>query len=179
MKIKEFVETAAKVTNTKIIEGMIELKPYVPFTQKKELAKKIVEKSKVVEHGYVRIDEMQRYLIFVVEVLKTYTNLEFSDDPEEMSAEYDMLVQNGILATVIGMFTEEYEVILSLTDMEVAYILNENSTSYQLSRFLNVLDERLGNVLQSVTNKVNSFDLDSLGIGVEELKQLGELLGIK
>ena len=175
MKIYEFIEKAKVTNNEQMIKKMINTKEYLPFAEKKVLAKRIVEKSKVQENGFTRIDEINKYLIFTVECIQAYTDLEFDESLDVASSEYDMLVQNKKLNTVIGTFESEYKTVLELCAMEVDFIMQSNSIEYQTAMLFNGIINILGSLSGVLEDKVNSFNIDDL-ISPEQLMQLNGFL---
>ena len=175
MKIYEFIEKAKVTNNEQMIKKMINTKEYLPFAEKKALAKRIVEKSKVQENGFTRIDEINKYLIFTVECIQAYTDLEFDESLDVASSEYDMLVQNKKLNAVISTFENEYKTVLELCAMEVDFITQSNSVEYQTAMLFNGIINILSSLSGALEDKVNSFNIDDL-ISPEQLMQLNGFL---
>lgn len=177
MKTNEFIVKAGKAENVQILKSMLNVKEYLPFNKKKALAKRIVEDSIIEENGFVRIDEISKYLIFTIGVLEAYTDLEFDEDLDIAAEEYDVLAKENKLNTIISFFESEYNTLLSLTQMEVDYILQQNSVEYQTAKLFDEVGSAVNRLSDILADKVDSFDISNLGISMEQIAQLSEFLG--
>ena len=176
MKVNEFLSKAEKAESVQILKSMLNVKEYLSFNEKKALVKHIVEASTVEENGFTRIDEINKYLIFTLEVLKAYTDLEFDEDLDIAATEYDMLVKANKLNIIIGLFESEYNVILNLAQMEVDSTLQKNSIEYQTARLFDELGSAVSKLSSVLIDKVDNFNIDDLGISTEQIAQLGAFL---
>ena len=74
MKINELINNIKNNPNASLTK-VIQTKSYLPFEDKIELVKRIVDKSSTVENGFVQIDGIDQYYNFTVETIKAYTNI--------------------------------------------------------------------------------------------------------
>ena len=123
MTIREFVEAykAKKFMNTKQgvderaewIKKELEVKEYIPFREKREIAEMIVAAYTNEVDGIKKHDSISAYVGFVAASISAHTNLRFGDDP---IADYDLLAESGLLPQIVAMFQEshnEIDILLS------------------------------------------------------------------
>ena len=127
MTVKNFIEEFKnkKIMNTQIapnavaeyLQKTLEIKDYIPFSDKKRIAEMVVEQNSTVDNGIVKIDSVGQFIGFVVAMLVAHTNLEINiEDP---IADYDLLSEAGLLEPIIAQFQkllELDEVKLQFTD---------------------------------------------------------------
>ena len=176
MRVSEFITKANKVESAQLLKSMLEVKEYLPFNEKKALAKRIVEASLIEEDGFIRVDEISKYLIFTIELIKAYTNLEFDEDLDVAAEEYDILAREGKLNTVLGFFESEYNTILSFTQMEADYIMQQNSVEYQVTKLFSQVGSSVSQLSDTLADKIENFDIGNLGISMDQIAQLGSFL---
>lgn len=177
MKTNEFITKAGKAESAQILKSMLNVKEYLPFNEKKALVKRIVEESAIEENGFIRIDEISRYLVFTIRALETYTDLEFDEDLSIAAEEYDILARENKLNTIISFFEAEYNTLLSLVQMEVDYVLQQNSIECQVAKLIDEVGSAVTRLSGVLEDKVNDFDISDLGISADQIAQLGEFLG--
>lgn len=177
MKINEFIAKVGKIENTTVIKNTLIVKDYLPFSEKKALAKRIIAKSIVEENGFVRIDEIDKYLIFTIEVIQAYTNLEFDEDINVASKEYDLLANGNKLSMIIDMFESEYKIILDLTCMEASYVTQQNGIEYQAASLFNGINQSLTKLTNVLLNKVEEFNINDLGVSEDDMAQFLNFMG--
>ena len=176
MTVNELIEKTGKIDNANIIKSALSVKEYLPFLEKKALAKRIVEKCTVEENGYAIIDEINKYLVFTIEVLSAYTNLEFAADINVAAAEYDVLVQKNKLGTIISLFDSEYKIVLDLVRMEVESVLQRNSVQYQTAAFFDVVNTAINSLTDTLRNKIDNFSFDDFGISASQIAQMTDFM---
>ena len=191
MKINEFIETfkAKKVMNTQInpnavgeyIKKELEVKDYVPFAEKRELCKRVLDTCTTKGNGgLVKVDSVSRYIIFTLSIISKYTNLEFStgEDIEFDSLdEYDMLCENYLLNPILEVIGAEYATCNNILNMMMADIEANNNTieavlGYNLEKITNSIDY----LIDVLADKVDELNLDLNQIDIDEYKWLLELL---
>ena len=150
----------------------IEVEQYLPLEKKLDLIIAVIEKSGNSEAGFFNLVQLQTY--YVIEMVKTYTNLSFTDKQMEDAPKfYDMLILNGVWA-----FLEE-----KIPATEREYIWNNivemanRVTEYQNSVLgvLKQLSQDKESLDFDVTDIVNKLqDPESLTL----LKQLTDKAGL-
>lgn len=192
--VKNFVEDfkAKKIMNTTInpnavaeyIEKTLEVKKYLPFAEKRELCKKVLDACNTVDRdtGLVQVDSVSRYLIFTITMLAKYTCLEFSSGQDNMDSldEYDLLCQNDLLNPILEVIGTEYETCNNLLNMMMGDVVaNHNTVENVLgaatTRMLDIVDD-FSWTLQS---KIEELNLDLNEIDIDKYKGLIEMFARK
>ena len=186
MKILDFVNEikAKKIMNTQyqphavedFIKEKLNIKTYVPFVEKRELCKKVLDASCTRNGGIVEVDSVSRYILFTIAIISKYTNLEFSSgEDEEFDSidEYDMLCQNDLLNPILDVIGMEYTTCNNILNMMMADInANNNNIAAVLDksaqRLLDIVD-KLKDVLE---DKVEELNLDLSQIDIDAYKGL-------
>jgi hypothetical protein len=174
MKINEFIEKYKKQNLTQSIKSLLAVKNYLPYEEKKKFVDEILYKCKVINHGYVQIDEIKKYIVFTIGIIGTYTNLEFDKNFNVAVSEYDALCEAGVLNDIIGLFEGEYNTVLNMVNMRQDYILQENNIDYQVIKFLNGLSEKIDFALMSIADNFSSFS--EMNITSEDINKLTNLI---
>ena len=178
MKINEFIEKYKKQNLTQFTKSLLTVKNYLPYMDKQALVNNILSKCKMTNYGYIQIDEMKKYIVFTIEIIKAYTNLEFDEDFNVAITEYDALCEAGVLNNIIETFEGEYKTVLNMVAMRQDYILQSNSVECQVARFLNGINDRLDDVMELVSGQFGSFkDLNISSEDIDKLTQVIASLG--
>ena len=175
MKINEFIEKYKKNNGVQTVSRLISVKNYLPFTEKQALVNQILNRCKVSNYGYIQFDETKKYIVFTIEVIKVYTNLEFDEDFNVAITEYDALCEANVLNSIIGTFESEYRTVLNMVTMRQDYIIQGNSIECQVAKFLSGLNDRLDDVLEIISNRVG--DYKDVNITVDDINKLTDLIG--
>ena len=153
--IEEFDKAAAKDRATKKTTETERLirkhitSYYISYEVKISEAKKIIQHSSyetIDGREYFRINSPVRYLLFMMSVIRSYTDLEF--DTTNTMIQFDLLEQRGILdliTQVIGDDYDKFQTVLSMTLDDL--ISNERSLISKLSDLgdvLSVLLDQMG-----------------------------------
>lgn len=175
MKVAEFVKNfqERKIVNTKVnpnavsdyLNKELEIKAYIPFNRKRQIAEMIVEQNISVVDGIKKYDDIGSYVSLIVASIVAHTNLQFSDDPVD---DYDILAASGLLPQIIAEFQGSHEEIGILLKMAIASELEDNNVNVLVGRFLDGILKKLGD-----------FDLKNLfgaDIKEEDLAKLNGLL---
>ena len=165
MKVNEFVQTM-KNNKTKSVKAVINTKDYLPYQRKVALVQSIMDKCVTEVNGYVSIDELDQYVVFVCDIISAYTDLEFGILYWE---DYDLLAENQLLNSVVATFAEEYKTVLNMLNVEKETILSRNSIEYQVAGLVNKIESAVDEFVDSMTNKIDT-DVDF------NMEQFGELL---
>ena len=128
MKVNELVEKYKNCKDDSFTTD-ITVKNYLPIAEKKALAKKVIDKCKVVKNGIVKINEIDKYIVFTIEVIRAYTELEFDEDFNKAMEEYDALCICGLLNPILDTFKEEYKIVFNFVNMQMDYVLQENNVN--------------------------------------------------
>ena len=173
MKINELINNIKGNPNASMSK-LIGAKQYLPFEDKIELVKRIVDKSSTVENGFVQINGIDQYYNFTVETIEAYTNIEFENGYED----YDALCAYGVLGSIIATFEGEYNMILSLVEMEKKRVLEQNSVENQIAKLINTVEQKVNEVADAIMNKANAFDFSGLNIAQEDIEKLSNIISL-
>lgn len=181
MQIKEFVDAykAKKFMNIKTaaeeksewLRKELEIKTYIPFKQKREIAEMIVAQNTKEVNGIKKYDDISSYVSLVVASIVAHTNLKFGTDPIE---DYDILAETGLLPQIIVEFQSSHEEIGILLKMAIAAELENNNINVLVGHFLDNILKKLDGVGEALKGKFDGFDIkDLLGdIKQEDLARL-------
>ncbi|MCQ2075991.1 MAG: hypothetical protein MJZ20_03010 [Bacteroidaceae bacterium] len=172
---KNFVEELAKKTGPQL-NAALEINYYLPFMGKKALVERVINASIEIESGYVVIDEITKYITFTMEILKAYTNLEFSVDMETAILEFDMLCASGVLSKTITLIEGEYKALIELLNMQADYVRRANSVDAQMARLIDKINNKLDNASEFLKSQIDKVDFDDMGISKDDIAKLKAFL---
>ena len=177
MKIAEFVENykAKKFINTRQgvdekaewLKKELEIKTYIPFIEKRQIAEMIVEQYTDEVDGIKKHDGIAAYVGFVTAMIASHTALEFSDNPV---ADYDLLSESGLLPQIVSEFQQDYNECDIVLKMALAMELEDNNT--------NVL---IGNFLDGVLKKLDTLSVVLKNIKLNEIfkeENMAKIVGL-
>lgn len=188
MTIKTFVENykAKRFMNTKQgvdervewIKKELEVKEYLPFAEKRELCKVVLDACCTKEDGLVKVDSVSRYIIFTLSVLSRYTTLEFSSGEEYDSLdEYDMLCESHLLDIILAVIGDEYTACNNMLNMMMDDIMtNNNTVEAVLGHALGKVSDSLDDLIGTFADKVEEMELDLSQIDITSLKGILDLI---
>lgn len=181
MKINEFIEVM-KNNKNKMLKGeqlqqlvskTLEVKDYMSIKCKKELVNEIINDCVMYEDGIFKFDDIDKYICFTMKIIAAYTNIELSMDIED---DYDALCETKLLNVVVDTFACEYENVKLLLQMKCDYILSSNNIEAQFGKFLNEILDKVDNVTNIISNKIEDFDVKKLPIDANILNKLMEFV---
>lgn len=190
MKIREFCEAykAKRFMNTKQgvdervewIRKELEVKEYLPFREKRQIAEMIVAQNIKEVDGIKKYDSIDGYVSFVVASIAAHTVIEFSTDPV---ADYDLLAESGLLTQIINEFQESHNEIDIILKMALASELEDNNVNVLVGHFLDKILKKIDDFGDALKDKFEDFNIsDILGAdfnGEDLTKLIGLLDKIK
>lgn len=191
MKVVEFIKNfnEKKIQNTKVapnavsefLKKELEIKDYVPFSEKRELCQKVLKTCNTRDKsGLVKVDSVSRYIIFTLSVISEYTNIEFSsgeDSKLDPLDEYDMLCKNHLLNPILEVIGEEYAACNNMLNMMMTDIeTNNNTVEAVLGHNLGKLVGSIDDFIDVLATKVEGLNLDLNQIDIEKYKGLIDML---
>lgn len=190
--VKNFVENykAKRFMNTKQgvderiewIKQELEVKNYLPFAEKRELCKAVLDACCTKEDGIVKVDSVSRYIIFTLSVLSRYTTLEFSsgeDADYDSLDEYDMLCESHLLDLIIAVIGDDYAACNNMLNMMLDDIMtNNNTVEAVLGHALGKVSDSLDDLIGTFADKVEEMELDLSQIDFDKLDKLKGLLDL-
>lgn len=177
MRVQELVEAINNNKNKMlkaeqlqaVLRKALEVKEYISIKEKKALVNDIINECILYEDGVYKFNDIEKYICFTMNTIKTYTNLEFSNDIEN---DYDILCKEKLLEKIIDLFKKEYDEVNILLQMQTDYILSQNAIEVQVGKFLDELLDKINNITKAASDKIENFDFTNLPINSEELKKL-------
>ena len=143
-------------------ENKIEIKQYLPITDKLDLVDITLQKSKEDRlYNPLKID-----MFFHLNLIYLYTNLTFTDKQrEDENKLYDLLESNGLIDLIVAEIPEkEYTILLNKINEKVENELKYNTTAAAIiSKIINDLPASA----EAAQKIVNNFDKDKYQAVVE------------
>ena len=182
MTIKEFIDAykAKRFMNTKQgvderiewIRNTLEVREYIPFMQKRQIAEMVVEQNIEVVDGIKKYDSINGYIGLMVASIMAHTSLEFSDNPV---TDYDLLAESGLLMEILAEIEGSHQEIDLLLHMALDMELEDNEINAAVGRLLNKVSDMLDDVAEVAKDKLENFDLQNffdIDIKKEDLVKL-------
>ena len=153
----------------------LEIKTYIPFKQKREIAEMIVAQNIREVDGIKKYDDINSYVSLVVASIVAHTNLKFGADPIE---DYDILAETGLLPQIVAEFQGSHEEIGILLKMAIAAELEDNNINVLVGHFLNSILKKLDGLGEALKSKLDGFNVEDLfgDIKQEDLTKLSGIL---
>ena len=192
MKVLEFCERFMNMGNPSSARDFfyenITIKKYIPFVNKVTLTERLIDialferkesikQGKTVREktGNIKVDSIVQYILFYRLIIENYTNLEV--ETEGFFAEYDALVQSGVLDWIIKDIPEkEIKELTMLIDMKKSDVLQNYATptafiTQQVERFSMLSGVMLKPILEKIEEQLINLDddkIDKLGKAIEK-----------
>lgn len=159
MKINEFIEAMSKENSAKRIGAIIETKKYLPIAEKRRIVETVIEACTEDDGGFIKVDSLDKYIMFTIAVISNYTNLEFGLDGDFLS-DYDRLCEAGLLDAVIATFDKEYARTNDILNMMLADKLQNNSAEASLANIVDSVNNYMDKLVGTLNNKIEEMNLD-------------------
>ena len=185
MKINEFIKdySAQNFINTsngveekiKYLKKKLNVKPYIPFTEKRELCETVLDGCCETVGSIVEVDSVSRYLFFTIAIIAKYTDLEFGKtDGLDSVDEYDMLCQIGVLNEILAVIGGEYETCNNILNLMMADIdANNNNTAVVLDNAVRKLLGSVDKITDALAKKISGIELD-----LSQFDNIEKLMGL-
>ena len=139
------------------IEKRLEVKKYLPIEIKKTVAQSIIYDCTSEESGITKVDSIERYMSYVRHMIKTHTNLEYTDE------DYDKLCSTvykdtTLLNSILDTFGEDAKECTRILNLMMDDYMQEMTIDFAIARFLNKLNERI----DGLASKFENFDFNSM-----------------
>lgn len=178
-KAKRFMVTKNGVDEKiEYLKTELELKEYVPFADKRELCKAVIDACCTKEGGLIKVDSVSRYIIFTISIISKYTSLEFSSGEEYDSLdEYDMLCEAGLLNPILALIGDEYAACNNMLNMMMDDVIaNNNTVEAVLGYTLGGVSNSLDKLIDALAEKIEDMEIDLSQIDIEKYKGLFDLI---
>ena len=188
MLVRDFVENykAKNFMNTKQgveervawIKKELGLVQYLPFADKRELCKNVIDACCTKENGLVKVDSVTRYILFTIFVISKYTNLEFNADEDYDSLdEYDMLCESRLLNPILELIGDEYAACNNMLNMMMDDVItNNNTVEAVIGHALGSVSGSLDGLISSFAKKVEEMEFDFSQINIDKYKGILDLI---
>ena len=144
----------------------LQVKEYLPIAEKKEIAKQIIEGSIINKNGVIKIDSVERYMLYVKHMILSHTILHYTD------ADYDMLCSteyNGttLLNAIMELFAADAQECTRILNLMTDDYMQEMSLEFTLAKFLNKLSDTIDDLSLYLESSMDSalpedMDIDKL-----------------
>lgn len=178
-KAKNFMNNKQGIEDrVKWIQKELDITTYLPFAEKRELCKQVLDACCTKENGLVKVDSVTRYILFTISVISKYTNLEFdSGEDYDSLDEYDLLCESRLLNPILELIGDEYATCNNLLNMMLDDIVSNNNTvEAVLGHTLGKISSSLDGLINVFAEKVEEMELDLSQIDIEKYKGLLDLL---
>lgn len=175
MKIVDFIETMSKENSVKRIGAILETKKYLPIAEKRRIAEAVIEACTTDNSGFIKVDSLDKYIMFTIAVISNYTNLEFGLDGDFLF-DYDRLCEAGLLDAIIATFDKEYVRTNEILNMLLTDKLQHNSAEASFAAVVNGLNNSMDKIIGSLNNKIEEMNLDLNNFNQDTLNGLLRLV---
>lgn len=175
MKIVEFIDVMSKENSAKRIGAILETKKYLPIAEKRRIVEAVIGACTEDDGGFVKVDSLDKYIMFTIAVISNYTNLEFGPDGDFLS-DYDRLCEAGLLDAVIATFDKEYARTNDILNMMLADKLQNNSAEASLAKVVDSANNYMDKLIDTLKNKIKEMNLDLNNFNQDTLNGLLRLV---
>lgn len=176
-KAKNFVTITKNGADEKSewLRSELEIKTYIPFRQKRQIAEMIVAQNISEVNGVKKYDDINSYVSLVVASIVAHTNLKFGED---VIVDYDLIAETGLLPYIIAEFQNSHEEIGIILKMAISAELEDNNINVLVGHFLDNILKKLDGVGDALKSVLDGFDIKDLfgDIKQEDLAKLSGLL---
>lgn len=173
MKVRELL---ANIKNKEFnLEKELQVKKYLPIEVKKTIAQGIIYDCTNDDNGAIKVDSVERYMSYVRYMITYHTNLEYTDDDYDMlcSTEYN---GTNLLNAVIDLFGEDAKECSRILNLMMDDYMQEMSVEVSITRFLNNLNNYIGQFADKIIQKTDDIDLKSIIPEYMDMNKLNKFL---
>ena len=149
MKIEQFIDEFNKSQNKEAYVKKHIVREYIPYSHKISLCNNIAEfttHKQVQGRKIFSIDTAMRYMLFVLTIIESYTDIELGKDDKRMQA-FDLIEQYNVMFFVANCMGEEYKRLDTVLKMQVDDIY---SNERDLPSFLDTKIDAINLVLEKM-----------------------------
>ena len=136
----------------------LKVNPYIPVMDKQKIAMDIIATCTDEIDGIVEIDYLKMDIYFKMRMLKEHTNLDISEDFDEMVDQYDALYKSCVMNRVVALFENDYDFMYDMLMQELENLEKENSLERHLVRIVH----KLNGMLDGFSDKIGDVDFNKL-----------------
>lgn len=175
MTVQEFVKKYKINPKTTDLKKHI-VNKYVPFIEKVALCNSIVNSTsykKVGERDVIMINTPARYILFVMHIINTYTDLDVDFTDGNFVKDYDALKEVGLIEAFTSVDQTTGECLLPISEYEEFNVLlnmalddlRDNQYSlvamfYNLKESLHISEDVVESVIKEMTEKMSENNIE-------------------
>lgn len=133
---------------------------YITISKKREIANRVLLMSSENMDGIIKIDSFKQRVCTLVLAAEEYVGENFGNDFDIFMDKYDELTKNGIAAHIKAM--DDYLELEFIVNGMVADTEKINSIEHSVSQMCRAIVDAIGNVSDSLADKISEFDTDIL-----------------
>jgi hypothetical protein len=168
MELIKFSNFKAKF-NSDFFNDNVEIKPYLPFANKKLIIDNVIASCITEENGLKKIDYAMKNFSLEFAIMNAYTNIDFSE-VENVVEVYDWLKEQGIIEHVTNkVYKTEYMDLVEVLDSQLEEEKRHfNSLEGIVARFASKVVEKipdskeLQKLIKSASKELKGFDIGKL-----------------
>ena len=168
MTIKEFLEKTKNTTNLKEI---LEIRTYIPITEKKAILETILDICYTVEGGVPTCDYVLKKIAFELAMIKYHTDLEIDITSE---ADYDSIQKSEIVFH--NEYLSDYDECRSLFIGMEQELRAQYSIESSIASLTNKFSNSIEGLVSGISEKMKEFDVSKFGFEDLELDRFKNLL---
>lgn len=157
------------------IEKELQIKKYLPVLKKKEFVMNIISECTDDIDDFITVDRFRMNICFCMYALSAYTNLEIANNFDELIVQYDKLCESGILAVIIQLIKNDYDMLHTILDNELYGLLIQNSIDAQVVKVANKINKAIDMLVNKIDD-VNINDFLPEGINLNDIVEKINLL---
>ena len=175
MTVQEFVKKYKVNPKSMDLKNHI-VNKYVPFIEKVALCNNIVQSTsytKVGDRDVIMINTPARYVLFVMHIINTYTDLDVDFTDGNFVKDYDALKEIGLIEALTAVDQTTGECLLPMSEYEEFNVLlnmalddlRDNQYSlvammYNFKESLHISADMVENVISEITEKISENNIE-------------------
>ena len=170
MRVQELVEKYNIEGINLEIEKELDIKKYIPVMEKRKFATDVISLCMYDIDDYVCVNRFKKNIYFSMKLLSVYTNLDISDDFDDIILEYDMLCESGLFDKIVDLI-DDYVELYTIFENELDELLEENRIERQVAKVVNKINESI----DIINGKIQDINLPE-GTDITQLLDMIKML---
>lgn len=168
MIIQELIN---KIENNTDLKEILEIRTYIPITEKRAILETVLDECINIEDGVVTCDYITMKMAFELAMIKYHTDLEIKITSED---NYDEIQKLGI--DFHSEYLVDYEECQSLFEGMKQELYSKYSIESSIAQLSNKISGSIDNIVGVIAEKVASLDMSKFGFEGLELDKFKNLL---
>lgn len=169
MLVEDFIKELNKQDMN--LKEILEIRTYIPIAEKRAILETIVDRCFTIEDGVLTCDYILKKMMFELAMIKYHTNLEIDITSEE---DYDEIQKTGIDFHCDYPF--DYGECQLLFDGIEKELRSQYSIEASVAQLSNKLSNDIEELVNTVAQKIDSFDMNKFGFEGLELDKFKKML---